>query len=328
MIKFLAVFIAAILALSLTTAAYAQNATSLQIQIVPQIQRGQQQHLTVFAVDDNGNIVNGTGEIISSIENAKGVLVGPKTVYTESGEDVRYKVGPNTSPQNISINSCLSDSEICALQTYYVYPKGKAQVPPNATEPEYPPAVPVPTPEPPITNDSMTGEIVIPSNETEVTTPENGTDVTINDTGEAEPLPPIANETTGNETAEVPPIINETQGNATIPTPPTINETAPSECIPLTNATGNAAVDINQAVNQAGCPEATPTPLPINETAGGNETIPVPIPINETQANETLPIPELPTNATQNATVEPEPLPPTNGGGQRLTALLQPKASS
>ncbi len=304
MIKLLAAFVAVVLALSLTTTVYAQaqNATSLQIQVVPQIQRGHQQHLTIFAVDDNGNQVNGSGEIISSIENEAGKLVGPKTVYTETGEDVAYKVGPNTRPQNISVNSCLTDSEICAEQSYYVFPKGQAQQPQPPT-PEFPPAIPIPEePEVP-TNDSEDGEIVVPSNETEVTLPENATDVTVNDTGEAEPLPPITNETVpaGNETVEltpIPPVINETNplpinetagGNETIPVPIPINETQTNETLPIpelpTNATQNATVE--------------PTPLPPTENGGGqtpNGTTPAE-PEPETPANATDAFQEL-ANAT------------------------------
>ena len=106
---------------------------------MPEIQRGHQQHLTIFSVDDQGNEVNAS-EIQTTITNENGNLVGPKTLYTNSGEDVAYKVGPNTRPQNITVDSCLTEQDLCATQSYYVFPKGQAQqpipLPPVMPEPE------------------------------------------------------------------------------------------------------------------------------------------------------------------------------------------------
>jgi hypothetical protein len=276
MIKTLATAIALILTLSIATTAFAQNATSatgLQIQIVPQIQRGHQQHLTIFTVDDQGNQVNAS-EIQTTITNEAGNLVGPKTLYTNTGEDVSYKVGPNTRPQNITVDSCLTEQDLCATQSYYVFPKGQAQQPLPL-----PPVMP--EPEPPQSNNTGDGEIVVPSNDTEVTTPERG-----NETLPEQPvpeLPPAANETAGNETAEVPP---------TEPSPP---------IIPL---------PINET---AGGNETVPVPIPINETTG-NETIPLPeVPVgNQTQNTTVEPEPLPPTNGGNggaNGTTPTEPAP-------------------
>ena len=272
MIKTLATAIALILTLSIATTAFAQNqtsgATGLQIQVVPQIQRGHQQHLTIFSVDDQGNEVNAS-EIQSTITNEAGNLVGPKTLYTNTGEDVAYKVGPNTRPQNITIDSCLTEQDLCATQSYYVFPKGQAQqpipLPPVMPEPELPEA-----------NNTGEGEIVVPSNETEVTTPEGG-----NETLPEQPvpeLPPVTNETAGNETAEVEPVepsppiiplpVNETAGgNETIPVPIPINETQTNQTVPIpelpvTNQTQNATVG-NETQTEPG---PTPTEPPFEET--------------------------------------------------------------
>jgi len=265
MIKSLAIAVAVILSLGLTTSIFAQNQTSttgLQIQLVPEVQRGQQQHVTVFSVDDDGNVVN-SSEIITTITNERGNLVGPKTLYTESGEDVSYKVGPNTRPQNISIDSCLSDAEVCAQQFYWVFPKGQAQVP------DVPPVI-EPEPEVPEVNDTENGEIVVPDNGTDVTTPENGTDVTVNDTGEVEPLPP---------TPELP---TEPTPNGTIPQVPEGNETGSGE--------NQTEIPLPPIVEPPTGDNATG-----NQTSGNQTTEPVPFP----PINDTIPVPETPVaNAT------------------------------
>ena len=126
--KTLATAIALILTLSIVTTAFAQNqtsgATGLQIQVVPQIQRGHQQHLTIFSVDDQGNEVNAS-EIQTTITNEKGNLVGPKTLYTNTGEDVAYKVGPNTSPQNITVDSCSQSKTFVRLNPIMCSPRDR-----------------------------------------------------------------------------------------------------------------------------------------------------------------------------------------------------------
>ena len=295
MIKTLATAVALILTFSIATTAFAQNqtaATGLQIQIVPQIQRGHQQHLTIFSVDDSGNQVNAS-EIQTTITNQKGNLVGPKTLYTDSGEDVAYKVGPNTSPQNITVDSCLTEQDLCATQSYYVFPKGQAQQPLPL-----PPVMP--EPEPPVANNTGDGEIILPDNSTDVTTPEGG-----NDTLPEQPVP------------ELPPVANETapSGNETIELPPT----------PVTNETTPTPLPINET---AGGNETIPVPIPINETQA-NETVPLPeLPVgNETQNATVEPEPLPPSEnggQTPNGTtpVEPEPETPTNGN----TTTTEPEA--
>lgn len=275
MIKTLATAVALILTLSIATTAFAQNqtgATGLQIQVVPQIQRGHQQHLTVFSVDDQGNEVNAS-EIQSTITNAKGNLVGPKTLYTQSGETVSYKVGPNTAPQNITIDSCLTEQDLCATQSYSVFPKGQAQVPlplpPVMPEPELPEA-----------NNTGEGEIVVPANETEVTTPEGG-----NETLPEQPVPELPAE---NVTVEAP--------TEPVPFPP-INETIsipPAVEIPVE---GNDTTTAPEAPIVIVPENETSVVTPDNATEGGIE-----IPINDTSvvipSNETT-VPEPTTNDTE-----------------------------
>jgi len=94
-------------------------ATDLQIQLVPEVQRGHNQHVTIFAVDPNGNAVFGE-EIDATVTNQRGVDLREFTV--ESGEDESYKVGPNTSPQNITITA-ETESGLENTQTYEVFPK-------------------------------------------------------------------------------------------------------------------------------------------------------------------------------------------------------------
>ena len=296
MIKTLATAIAVILTLSIATTAFAQNATNgatgLQIQVVPQIQRGHQQHLTIFSVDDQGNEVNAS-EIQSTITNEKGNLVGPKTLYTGSGEDVSYKVGPNTRPQNITIDSCLTEQDLCATQSYYVFPKGQAQQP-LPLPPE------LPAPEPPVANNTGDGEIVLPENDTDVTTPEGGNETLPEQPvpgpglpAENETAPPIANETVPeqpeipievNETIPIPIPSNETTGNETIPIPLPINETDTNQTVPIPELP--VEPDVPPTAEAGNQTEELPVEIPAqNET----DTIPIELPINSSTGNETIP---------------------------------------
>jgi hypothetical protein len=231
------------------TSAFAQNqtstqATGLQIQIIPEIQRGWQQHLTIFAVDETGNQVNDT-EIEGQVTNTKGKLVGPGEFNTTSGEDLQYKVGPRTNPQNISVLAWIPETNIGAEQNYWVFPKGQAQVPVNDTTEE-------PIPIPPETTPGNETDPTQGGNDTETPTPtpiptpdngttteppiDNGTDTQIPEqqppTGEnqsnanqtGEPLPPVVEPPQGNQSGG-----NQTQGNTTTTEPPANNGTTEPE---------------------------------------------------------------------------------------------------
>lgn len=220
------------------------QAEQIQIMLVPEVQRGHQQHLKLFTVDAQGNEVSVDGDIKVQIINERGNLVGLKTTYVQSGEDVQYKVGPNTRPQNITVSATLVSEGLESAQNYWVFPAGQAQVPDTEPVPGIPPV-----------------------NET---VPEEGG----NETGEPEPLPtPLPNGTIPEEPIPIPPVVINQTGNETgtgqndteIPTPPGVNETAPEEPLPpvVEPPTGD-----NQTGNQTGGNQTTePEPIP-----GGNET--------------------------------------------------------
>ena len=60
--------------------------TAIQIQLIPNIQRGHNQHLTLFLIDDVGSVVPDES-MEANITNARGNLVGLKSFTTESGTD-------------------------------------------------------------------------------------------------------------------------------------------------------------------------------------------------------------------------------------------------
>jgi len=288
------------------------DADALQIMLIPQIQRGHDQHLKIFAVDAQGNDVNAQGDIKVQIINERGNLVGPKTINVQSGEDVSYKVGSNTRPQNITVTATLLSEGLDAAQNYWVFAK-PAQVPEE------------PIPETP-------GNETIPEeggNETTEPTPiptplPNGTlpNGTLPNGTIPEPIPtPLPNGTLPNGTIPEPeptPLPNGTLPNGTIPEPeptPLPNGTLPNGTIPEPTPGGNET-----GGNETAPPEEIPTPLP-------NGTIPEEPPIcipdeNGTSCPTPLPPGGNETGGNQtggNETTEPEPLPPT-GGNETGTA--------
>ena len=125
---------------------FAQNSTNtttteptdIQIQLVPNVQRGHNQHVTLFAVDEDGNVVNDTNLAFQALTEA-GRVVGPGTVQTETGETTSYKVGPNTNPQNITVYSYIGGSSVDAVESYSVFAKPKptdVNVTGNVTDPQ------------------------------------------------------------------------------------------------------------------------------------------------------------------------------------------------
>ena len=115
--------------------------TAIQIQLIPNIQRGHNQHLTLFLVDDVGSVVPDE-QMQANITNARGNLVGLKSFTTESGTEQTYKVGPNTSPQNITVFAQLPDTNITAQEEYSVFAKITAPSKPNNTQTEPEPLPP------------------------------------------------------------------------------------------------------------------------------------------------------------------------------------------
>ena len=115
--------------------------TAIQIQLIPNIQRGHNQHLTLFLVDDVGSVVPDES-MDANITNARGQLVGLKSITTQSGVDHVYKVGPNTNPQNITVFAQLAGTNITAQEEYSVFAKIKAPTEPNNTQTEPEPIPP------------------------------------------------------------------------------------------------------------------------------------------------------------------------------------------
>ena len=179
--------------------------TAIQIQLIPNIQRGHNQHMTLFLVDDVGSVV--PDELMQgNITTERGQLVGLKSFTTESGKDHIYKVGPNTRPQNITVFAQLPDTNITAQEEYSVFAKITAPTEPNNTQTE-------PEPVPP----------------TNITAPIEG-NVTL----------PVENQTGGNTTAPPVNITAPIEGNITAPIEGNI--TAPpqnSTITPPGNETGN-----------------------------------------------------------------------------------------
>ena len=125
----------------------------------------------------------------ANITNARGNLVGLKSFTTESGTEQTYKVGPNTSPQNITVFAQLPDTNITAQEEYSVFAKITAPTKPNNTETETPVVnntLPIPEPLPP-TN------VTAPPQNTTITPPGNETG---NGGGNATAEQPPANATT------------------------------------------------------------------------------------------------------------------------------------
>ena len=115
--------------------------TAIQIQLIPSIQRGHNQHLTLFLVDDVGSVV--PDELMqANITTERGVLVGLKSFMTESGTEQTYKVGPNTRPQNITVFAQLPDTNITAQEEYSVFAKITPPTEPNNTQTEPEPLPP------------------------------------------------------------------------------------------------------------------------------------------------------------------------------------------
>jgi hypothetical protein len=247
--------IALVLTLGLVSTAYAQqtNATGIQIQLVPEIQRGHNQHLTVFAVDDQGNQVNET--ITTQVTNEKGNPVGPGLVESESGDVLTYKVGPNTRPQNITVDSQINGADISASQDYYVFPKGQAQQP-----------QPIPTPEQPA-NDTGTGTGTGSESENgTIPTPEPQPVPPVNETAPSECIPNANTNATGNAAVD----INHAIDNAGCPEAPANNqtgtgggnETGPVIIEPPTNQTEVPVVNETGTGSNNNTETPTPTPQP------------------------------------------------------------------
>ena len=139
--------------------------TAIQIQLIPNIQRGHNQHLTLFLVDDVGSVVPDE-QMQANITNARGNLVGLKSFTTESGTEQTYKVGPNTSPQNITVFAQLPDTNITAQEEYSVFAKITAPTKPNNTQTE-----PEPLPPANVTG----GNVTAPPVNSTITPPANAT---------------------------------------------------------------------------------------------------------------------------------------------------------
>ena len=107
--------------------------SAIQIQLIPSIQRGHNQHLSLFLVDDQGNVILDRS-MQANITNEKGNFVGPGSITTESGRDEIYKVGPNTRPQNISVFATLLGDNITASEQYSVFAKITQPIKPNVTQ--------------------------------------------------------------------------------------------------------------------------------------------------------------------------------------------------
>ena len=123
--------------------------TAIQIQLIPNIQRGHNQHLTLFLVDDVGSVVPDES-IDANITNTRGNLVGLKSFTTQSGIDNIYKVGPNTNPQNITVFAQLAGTNITAQEEYSVFAKITAPTEPNNTQTEPEPVPPANVTAPPL----------------------------------------------------------------------------------------------------------------------------------------------------------------------------------
>jgi hypothetical protein len=139
--------------------------TAINLALIEDIQRGHIQHVTPFVTDDSGNEF--TDESVSiTIINQRGITL--HDVDRTSGQEYKFKVGPNTSPQQIQVYAVLdSNDQVNAQADYNVFPKPQAQ----------PPTEPIPEPLPP-----MNETIPVPtvnqtqeSNETDVETPFNVT---------------------------------------------------------------------------------------------------------------------------------------------------------
>ena len=111
--------------------------TAIQIQLIPSIQRGHNQHMTLFLVDDQGSVVLDE-PMQANITNERGQLVGLKSLTTESGQVHIYKVGPNTNPQNITVFAQLPSTDITAQEEYSVFAKITPPTEPNNTSTETP----------------------------------------------------------------------------------------------------------------------------------------------------------------------------------------------
>ena len=125
--------------------------TAIQIQLIPNIQRGHNQHMTLFLVDDQGGVVLDE-PMQANITNERGQLVGLKSLTTESGQVHIYKVGPNTNPQNITVFAQVPSTDITAQEEYSVFAKITPPTEPNNTSTESPVVnntLPIPEPLPP-----------------------------------------------------------------------------------------------------------------------------------------------------------------------------------
>ena len=140
--------------------------TAIQIQLIPSIQRGHNQHLTLFLVDDVGSVVPDES-MDANITNTRGQLVGLKSFTTQSGVDNVYKVGPNTNPQNITVFAQLAGTNITAQEEYSVFAKIKAPTEPNNTQTE-------PEPLPPANVTAGGGNITAPPVNSTITPPTEG----------------------------------------------------------------------------------------------------------------------------------------------------------
>jgi hypothetical protein len=149
--------------------------TAINLAIIDSIQRGHQQHIFPFVTDEQGNEFENETVVITVMTNP------PKAFVADSGEDVPFKVGSNTSPRTIDVKAALeSNPEIFTVGEYYVFPKGSppTEQPTNqTTEPAPLPPVNETQPQPP-QNETIPVPTVNQtqgSNETDVETPFNVT---------------------------------------------------------------------------------------------------------------------------------------------------------
>ena len=140
--------------------------TAIQIQLIPNIQRGHNQHMTLFLVDDVGSVVPDE-TMQGNITTERGQLVGLKSFTTESGKDHVYKVGPNTRPQNITVFAQLPDTNITAQEEYSVFAKITPPTEPNNTQTE-------PEPLPPANSTAGGGNVTAPPVNSTITPPTEG----------------------------------------------------------------------------------------------------------------------------------------------------------
>ena len=202
--------------------------TAIQIQLIPSIQRGHNQHLTLFLVDDVGSVVPDES-MDANITNTRGQLVGLKSFTTESGVDNVYKVGPNTNPQNITVFAQLADTNITAQEEYSVFAKIKAPTEPNNTQTETEPEPVPPT------------NVTVPI-EGNITTPADNQTAAGNETG-----PPV------NATVPI-------EGNITAPIEGNITAPPVNSTITPQNPVTAAAMKPQKQKNHP----LTPQPLLIN----------------------------------------------------------------